>query len=272
MTQAKESKPKTPDDQLCLIEDHGDWALLTINRPEKRNAMSRAAMEALQNALRATYDKKVIVLTGVGPSFCAGVDLVEHPDDAPEGERHRSRRKSPWQQVNEELRRHPAIFIAAVNGFALGGGSTLVHNCDLAIAAESAGIGAPELSFGGWPSLAGPAAIKRLMPKHAAQMILTARRWSGQEAYRIGLVNDVVPDDQLLTKAAELAEHIAAFDATVLDYAKQMIQKMQELSWEDAMELSDMVGPAITAKRTTPNDGLARFAAGERTSVQGANG
>ena len=77
MTETKPAKTATPDDQLVLVEDHGNWALITINRPEKRNAMSNATQRRLREAFHEVYEKRVVVLTGVGPSFCAGVDLVE---------------------------------------------------------------------------------------------------------------------------------------------------------------------------------------------------
>jgi enoyl-CoA hydratase/carnithine racemase len=249
-TEAK-AKPVTPEDQLILVEDHGDWALLTINRPEKRNAMSSAAMRKLREALKAVYEKKVVVLTGVGPSFCAGVDLTEGRNAPPRTDRAGSGEIGDWSECNEDIRLHPAIFIAAVNGYALGGGGTLIHNCELAVAAESAAIGLPEMGFGAWPGLAGPALINRALPKHAAELIFLAQRADARTALRMGIVNEVVPDDQLLTRAAELAEHIAKFDATALDWGKKAFRAMVNTSWEESMELSRYTGAAITANRQT---------------------
>ncbi|GAB3572735.1 enoyl-CoA hydratase [Amycolatopsis endophytica] len=239
----------TSDDELVLVEDHGDWALITLNRPHKRNAMNRAAQRRLREALREVHEKKVVVLTGVGTSFCSGIDLTEAPPAAQPGRR-ASASIGSWAECNEEIRRHPALFIAAVNGFALGGGSTLVHNCELAIAAEAASIGTPEMAFGAWTALSGPSLINRVLPKHAAELIFLAKRVDARTALRMGMVNEVVADDQLLPRAFELAERIATFDATTLDWGKRAFRAMVNASWEESMELSRRTGSAIAASRS----------------------
>jgi len=265
-------KPVTPEDKLVLVEDHGDWALLTINRPEKRNAMNSVAQARLREALKETREKKVVVLTGVGPSFCAGVDLVEGRSNAPAPSRTGSSDPGSWAVCNEDVRRHPALFIAAVNGFALGGGSTLIHNCELAVAAESATIGTPEMGFGAWPALAGPALINRVLPKHAAELIFLAKRIDAQTALRMGIVNEVVPDDQLIARASALAEHVSKFDATLIDWSRKAFRAMVNTSWEDSMELSRYTSHAIQASRKGAIEGFTvqDFARGERGSGQGA--
>jgi len=273
VTEAKPKKPETPEDQLVLVEDHGNWALMTINRPEKRNAMSSAAQRRFRQALKEVYEKRVVVLTGVGPSFCAGVDLVEGQNRPPRDNREGSGEIGSWGECNEELRQHPAVFIAAVNGFALGGGSTLIHNCELAVAGESATIGTPEYGFGAWPGLAGPALINRVLPKHAAEVIFLAKRISAETAYRMGIVNEVVPDDQLIARASELAEHLSAFDPYLLDWGKKALRKMVNVSWEEAMELSKYTSAAIANARPKAGpEGFtqADFAAGKRGAGQGA--
>lgn len=271
MTESTPAKAATPYEKLVLVEDRGDWALMTINRPEKRNAMGRDARRRLSEAFRQVYDKRVVVLTGVGPSFCAGVDLVENQTTPPSEHRVGSNDLDGWRVCNEELRKHPAVFIAAVNGFALGGGSTLIHNCELAVAAESATIGTPEIGFGKWPGLAGPALINRVLPKHAAEIIFMAKRVDAETAYRMGIVNEVVPDDQLMARASELADHIAKFDATTLDWAKKAFRQMVNMSWEDSMDLSRYTSAAITANRPGEIEGFTTrdFAKGERGSGQG---
>ncbi len=239
----------TPDEDLVQVEDHGDWAVITLNRPQKRNAMNRAAQEQLREALAAVHEKKAVVITGVGKSFCSGIDLTEDPPPAQPGRRP-SAKIGNWAEVNEEIRNHPAIFIAAVNGFALGGGSTLVHNSELAIAGESASIGTPEMAFGAWAALSGPSLINRVLPKHAAQLIFLAKRIDAPTALRMGIVNEVVPDDQLLTRAFEIAELIGSFDAITLDWGKRAFRTMVNTSWEDAMELSRRTGSSIAAARS----------------------
>jgi len=235
-------------DDLVLVEDRGDWAVITLNRPQKRNAMNRAAQDRLREALAAVHEKKAVVLTGVGTSFCSGIDLTEELPPAPPGRR-ASSRIGNWAEVNEEIREHPAVFVSAVNGFALGGGSTLVHNSELAVAGESASIGTPEMAFGAWAALSGPSLINRVLPKHAAELIFLAQRVDARTALRMGIVNEVVPDDELLPRAFEIAERIAGFDATTLDWGKRAFRSMVNTSWEESMELSRRTASSITASR-----------------------
>ncbi|MEU2257783.1 enoyl-CoA hydratase/isomerase family protein [Nocardia xishanensis] len=265
------AKPQTPEQDLVLVEDRGDYAVMTINRPEKRNAMSSAAQRRFRAALAETVEKKVVVLTGVGPSFCAGVDLVEARNAPRASGRRPSQVPLSWTQCQADLRAHPAIFVAAVNGFALGGGSTLINNCELAVAAESATIGTPEIGFGAWPTQAGPAMIKRVLPKHAAEIIFSARRIDAATAFRMGLVNEVVPDDQLLERACQIAEHIAGFDAIALDWGKKAYHHLQGLGWDDALDYSTNTSSIVSREQGAAAEaGLDRFAAGHRGSGQGA--
>jgi enoyl-CoA hydratase/carnithine racemase len=257
----------SPD--LVLTEDFGDFAVLVFNRPEKRNAMNAATQEAFRAALAAVRFKKVVVLTGAGSAFCSGVDLTERADLDPGDGRKLSQEPARWLRCQEDISRHPAVFIAAVNGFALGGGSTLVNNCELAIAAESAQIGTPEMGFGVWPGQAGPAMIKRLLPKHAAEIIFNAKRVDAATAYRMGMVNEVVPDDALMNRAKEMAAHIAQFDADVLDWGKKAYRQMLSLDWAQAMDYSTFTNIAISRFRAGPNEARAAFADGRRVPGQG---
>jgi enoyl-CoA hydratase/carnithine racemase len=263
-------KAVTPFDELVLVEDRGDYAILTINRPEKRNAMSFDSLARLNQALDQVRDKKAVVITGVGPSFCAGMDLSESAKHAEFSANRTSQEIHPWTLIQARIRDHGAVFIAAVNGFALGGGSTLIHSCDLAIAAESAKIGAPEMGFGGFPLQAGPAAAKRLAPKHAAELILTARRVDAHEAFRMAIVNKVVPDDQLLDEAIALAEQLAEFDGVALDWGKKTLQRMEDLTWDEAMDYCQITSLVMQSRSSAAGKGTSDFVAGKRTVGQGA--
>jgi enoyl-CoA hydratase/carnithine racemase len=259
---------QTPFEDLILVDDRGGYAILTINRPEKRNAMSLDAVARFRAALQEVQDKQVVVITGTGPSFCAGMDLKEQV--ALIGAKRSSQHTHVWTTVQAEIRSHPAVFIAAVNGYALGGGSTLIHTCDLAIAAESAQIGAPEMGFGGFPTQAGPSAVKRVAPKHAAELILMARRVSAQDAYRMAIVNRVVPDDDLLTEATAWAEQLAGFNPIALDWGKKAIQRMENLSWDDAMDYCSLTSQITTAKSSASREGITAFLDGNRGVGQGS--
>jgi enoyl-CoA hydratase/carnithine racemase len=257
-----------------LLEDLGDGiAWITLNRPEKRNAMSRAAREALVDALdQSTGTAKVIVLTGAGPAFCAGIDLTERGTAGSAAADSAAERRSTWLSVQDQIRRHPAIVIAAVNGFALGGGVTLINSSDLALAADEAQIGMPEIGFGLYPGLAGPSTQLRLNAKRAAWMILTANRISGQTAAEWGLVNRSVPAADLAGEALALARLIASRDATTLEWCKRALHEVPAhiSDYSSALEYGEGIGTQIRSRTQTVASGLAAFGRGERNPGQGA--
>lgn len=224
----------TDHSDLVLYEKRGDIAVMTINRPEKRNAVNRPAQTRIREILDDVAESgvKVLVITGVGDvSFCAGADLR---DDSP-AVLPTALHPTTWAQTQTALAQSPAVVIAAVNGYALGGGLTLVNNADLAIAADTATFGMPEINYGIYASLAGPSTVQRIAQKHVAQMVFTGERIDADRAERIGLVNEVVAADRVLERALELAEHIAGFDGLALDVAKHAIRDEQHMSWENAM-------------------------------------
>jgi enoyl-CoA hydratase/carnithine racemase len=231
---------------LILLEYEGETALLTLNRPEKRNALSRDLLMQLESALEQLNrdEIKVVVVTGAGDvSFCAGADLR---DTTPEWRRTYTD-FIPWIRATRLIRHHPSVFIAAVNGYALGGGLTLVNTCDLAVAAQSATFGAPEITFGLYSGLGGPSTVRRLQPKHAAELILKGKPVDAQTAYRWGLVNEVVPDDQLLVRARELAAEIAQWNATALDVARNSMRAEETMPWDEALQHGVRNGTLIPA-------------------------
>lgn len=259
---------------MILMEKKDKYAIVTLNRPAKRNAMSRAAQMELWAALEdAKADCRVIVLTGAGDiAFCAGIDLSEDKalkkSDSPE--RQYAQGGNSWFETQEIIRRHPAILIAAVNGYALAGGLTLVHNSELAIASEKAQFGIPEVGLGLFPGLAGPSTVHRVLPKHAAYMILTARRIDARTAERWGIVNEVVPPEELLPRAEALAAHIAQFDPVVLDYAKKAIREIPNLDWSRGIDYGIYTGTMIRSQTPAATQGISSFLAGERKPGQGA--
>jgi enoyl-CoA hydratase/carnithine racemase len=224
------------EESLILVDDPGEGvARITFNRAAKRNAMNQAARSSIVKGLDDLRGKaRVIILTGSGPAFCSGIDLKEElsrpagykPPDTIEN------RRTVWDGVQEEIRTHPAIVIAAVNGLALGGGVTLVNSSDLAIAAEEAEFGMPEVSFGVYPGLAGPSTQLRIKPKHSAYMVLTGERISGRTAEAWGLVNKAVPLAQLEEETVALACKIAKYDAVTLEWCKKAL-------WQIPMHIDD---------------------------------
>jgi enoyl-CoA hydratase/carnithine racemase len=260
--------------ELVLLEKRDSIGIITFNRPEKRNAMSSAAQAEFRAALAdSREDCKVLILTGNGPAFCSGVDLKEGQTRA--AQRQYAYGSNSWFETNEVLKEHPAVCIAAVNGFALGGGLTLVNNCELAIASEKAEFGMPEMSFNTFPGLAGPATVRRILTKHAAYMILTARRVDATTAERWGIVNSVVPHDKLLEEAEKLARHIAQFDAVALDWAKKGYRDLDLMGWSEGLVYGGYIGTQIrradAAGFAGGNPAVQRFLSGQPNPGQGAN-
>jgi enoyl-CoA hydratase/carnithine racemase len=260
------------NDDLVLVEERDAYALIRINRHDKRNAMNEAARKALMEALDQIRGRfKVAVLTGAETSFCSGIDLKEahaaREKDLP------SDPKYAWAEVNLAIRAHPAIFIAAVNGIALGGGATLINVCDLAIAAEEAQIGMPEMSFATYPGLAGPTTQFSLPRKRAAWMILTTKRIDGATAERWGMVNQVVPRAELLNVADEIARRIAQFDATALTESKHALDKLPVVvDWRASFDFGQEVIGRIRSSTNAASEGLEKFNRGERLAGQGTTG
>lgn len=259
------------NDEPVVLVEHRDNGVtrITFNRPAQRNAMNRAARVGIIKALDECRGKsKVVVLAANGPAFCAGMDLKEGQVSTGDAELDR---RSEWEGVQEEIRRHPAIVIAAVNGLALGGGSTLINISDLAIAAPEASIGMPEIGFGIYPVLAGPAAQLRLNQKRAAWMVLTAERIDGETAAQWGMVNRCVPLAELDSTVMALADRIAGFDAVGLEESKKALWKIpaEIPEWTAAIEHAKGVFASIKARSKASEEGLDRFRQGQRNPGQG---
>jgi enoyl-CoA hydratase/carnithine racemase len=184
-------------------------ARLTLERPEARNALSRAMADALEGALARLAradDVRAVVVAGRGRSFCAGADISEMPTLAPdEAEALASR----WQRIMDGFATLPQVTIAAVQGHALGGGLMLAIAQDLRVAEASARFGLPEVSLGFNPGYG----IARLLDvaggAHGRDLMLTARTVDAAEAHRMGLVTRVVPDGALDAAADEMARDVA---------------------------------------------------------------
>jgi enoyl-CoA hydratase/carnithine racemase len=235
-------------EELVLLEDFGSYACITLNRPEKRNAMNSQAQQRLQEVLRQCVGRyAAAVITGSGSVFCSGIDLKERRErlEAGTAPPEYSRQGHTWIETIEMVRRHPTVFVAAVAGHALGGGISLINACDLAIAAEDIEIGMPEITFASYPTVAGPTTQLRILRKHASWLILTGKRIDGRTAARWGLVNAAVPREHVLDEAKALAAHIAQFNPVALDWSKKALDDIpsQVSDWTAALEY----GRAVTS-------------------------
>lgn len=248
---AGQPAPEKPSDDLVLLRREDGYAVITLNRPAKRNAMNRAAQARLAETLDATRDCRAIVLTGAGDlSFCAGVDTTERANlGGADAAARPAWAGDSWFEVQERIMRHPAVFVAAVNGYALGGGLTLVNNCELAVAADSATFGMPEVTIGAFPALAGPSTAHRVLNKHLAQLVLLGQRADAATALSWGLVNEVVPAERLLPRAEEIARQLAGRNSAVLDYAKRALREMSDLPWSQSIEYGLRTGALVRQQK-----------------------
>jgi len=195
-----------------LLERDGAVAIVTVNRPKVLNALNGAMLaelDAVMAALKADEGVRAIVLTGAGEkAFVAGADINELAVLSPvEGQAHARH----GQDVFERIEQLGKPVIAAVNGFALGGGCELAMACTLRLAADTARFGQPEINLGLIPGYAGSQRLPRLVGKTLAlEMLLTGDMWSAQRALDAGLVNRVVPAADLVAEARRLAQALAA--------------------------------------------------------------
>jgi len=216
------------------VRDKG-VAVLTLSRPKALNALNQQVMTEVLAAL-AMLDQddavRVILLTGAGDkAFAAGADIKEM-NSRDFAEVHKMNMFWGWQQIRDV--RKPLV--AAVNGFALGGGCELAMLCDVAIASDKAKFGQPEITLGTLPGMGGTQRLTRAVGKaKAMEWILTGRQFTAEEAERAGLVSRVVPHAKLMEEAIRLAEEIAAMSVPAVALAKQAVNRSFESSLAEGL-------------------------------------
>jgi trans-feruloyl-CoA hydratase/vanillin synthase len=227
-----------PWGENVLVEFEDGIAWVTLNRPEKRNAMSpalNAEMRETVNALATDERCGVFVLTGAGESFAAGMDLKEYfreTDNAPDTVLLDVRRTAEdWQW--RRLRDYPKPTIAMVNGWCFGGAFTPVCACDLAIAAEEATFGLSEINWGILPAgNVTKATMETIGYRNALYYTMTGESFNGVKAAEMGLVNEAVPLEKLRDRTRELAKVLLEKNQTVLRGAKLAMKRVRYMDWE----------------------------------------
>jgi len=238
------------DYQTILVERSDHVATITLNRPEVLNAQNNPMRQELRRAfsgLKDDEDVRAIVVTGAGErAFSAGADIKEFLEP-PVPTRYRELRKQ--LDYRGEMDRCPQPIIAAIRGFALGGGLELALACDIRIAAEDAQLGLTEVNIGIIPGGGGTQRLPRLVGRgKALEMILTGARVPAAEALRIGLVERVVPVGELMAAAQTLARTIAERAPIALRYAKEAVVSGLQLPLADGLRLENDLS---TLLRTT---------------------
>ncbi len=225
--------------RYITLEKKEHTLLLTLNRPEVMNALCYDMLLEIQQALNSVwFDKntRVIILTGSGEkAFCAGADLKEREKMTEDEVRNFIRTIRDTFTMFEDI---PKPVIAAINGYAFGGGLEMVLACDIRIASENAVMGLTETSLAIIPGAGGTQRLPRIVGRAwAKELIFTARRITADEALKIGLVTHVVPREKLLDKAFEIAEEIAANGPIAVTQAKFAINRGVEVDIKTGLEI-----------------------------------
>ena len=235
--------------ETLLIERRHHVAYVTLNRPAALNALNvtlRQDLKQFFTTTQADSDVRLVVVTGAGRAFCAGADIKEWTEPTSIVEDRQERlRLNFWDAMSH----CEQPIIAAINGYALGGGCELAMCCDIRIASDRAQLGLTEVTLGIIPGGGGTQRLPRMIGRgKALELILTGARIPADEALRIGLVERVVPSGEALKAATELARTMAAKAPVALRYAKEAVVKGLELPLADGLRLE---GDLSTLLRTT---------------------
>lgn len=254
---------------FILTEKKKHVAVITINRPKSLNALNTEVMNELYESFRKVQDDeevRVIIITGEGRAFVAGADIGEMAElNVIEG---RNFGKT-GQKVFREIEMSEKPTIAAVNGFALGGGLELALACDIRIASDKAVFGQPEVGLGITPGFSGTQRLAEVAGKaKAIEMIVTAENIKAEQAFDFGIVNRVVPADDLMKEAEALAEKIASNAPIAVRWANSAIKRGLSVDIDSGISIeADLFGMCFSTK--DQKEGMKAFLEGRKAEFEG---
>ena len=217
------------------VEKDGAIGIVTLNRPQQLNALSYGLVKELALAMEALDqdpEVRVLIVTGGEKVFAAGADIKEMADAGPFDERVQGR-----LTFRDRINKISKPVVAAVSGYALGGGCELALSCDIIVASETARFGQPEINLGTIPGSGGTQRLTRLVGKYRAmEMVLVGEYVDAAEARRLGLVNKVVPVELLLEEAKAIAGKIAAKPPLAVKFVKESINKALNTTLDEGLE------------------------------------
>lgn len=249
---------------LTSVED--GVATLTLNRPEKRNALNAELVEALAEAVRQTsIDERVrvVALRGAGPDFCSGADLAELERIAELDERENLADARRLGDLLMSLRQHPRPVVAVVQGRALAGGCGLATACDLVLAHEDAQFGYPEVHLGFVPAMVMALLRRKVGEGRAFELAVRGRRMSATEAERLGLVNEVFAEGDFRAGLAATLTELARLPASAVTLTKRLLYDLDGLDAAAGIERGAQVNVEARMSEAC-RAGVRRFLAGKR--------
>lgn len=243
---------------IDLLKDDG-VALLTINRPEALNALNVAVLDELVQVIEQVEgddEVRVLIITGAGRAFVAGADIAHMSGFSPQQAKEWSELGQRTLGTIEDMKK-PVI--AAVNGYALGGGTELALACDIRVASDRAVFGQPEVKLGMIAGFGGTQRLPRLVgPGRAKEMLFTGDHYDAGSAFRMGLVNAVVPADELLDYCLDMAKRIAARGPQAVRLSKEAVDRGRDMDLEEALRLeSSLYGVVFSTDE--PREGCGAF-------------
>ncbi len=244
-----------------LYEFDGAVGRITLNRPEKRNALSGPLIAALKDALRRANDEnavRVVLLTGAGADFCSGADLSALQKIAEGSVADNSSDARSLMEVFTLIREVRMPVVAAVHGRALAGGCGLASACDIVLASASARFGYPEVKIGFVPAMVAAILKRNVSEKRAFELLTLGQEISASEAKDMGLVNRVFPDDIFAAESSAYASQFEKMSRSAVELTKKLLYQMDGLAFREALESG--VDVNVLARMTEDcQKGIARF-------------
>lgn len=233
--------------ETLRIESNGEVGIITLSRPEKRNAITMRMMEEVGQELDqfANSSVRAVILTGDGRAFCAGMDLEMLQTTVSQTTEQNMAQSRRMADLFLGIYRFPKPLIAAVNGAAVAGGCGLATLCDFAVAVPEAKFGYTEVRIGFLPALVSVFLMRQIAEKHAMDLLLTGRIIDAAEALRMGLITEVVPADRLMARATELGSALSANSPESLKRTKRLIRSYAQAEIDREIDLALQENAAI---------------------------
>ena len=246
---------------MILYDVQAGVARVTLNRPEKRNALSPELIKALHDSLERSAvdpDVRVVLITGAGQDFCSGADLAGLDRTAEGGVLEHMRTARQLAETILAMRRHPRPIVAAVRGRALAGGCGIATGCDLILASESAQFGYPEVKIGFVPAMVMAILRRSVSEKRAFELIATGEIITSTQAHAVGMINRVYPDAEFDSSVKDYVAALASKSPSAVGLSKNLLYHMDGMTFEAALE-AGVHGNALARMTEDARKGIERF-------------